>query len=155
MFEAHFSWFLHLFLTNSPNFACNNKFILCTWIIFLALASYHFVTCRKGFTMVTALLSVELIPILMGCLNTQVGDKIESGQRQKICSVAEGNPDLDPGTGARSSFCPTAWPQILCFPTSRARVPDPAPEVPRSCDSGWKNGCGSLEERRGHGHSCQ
>lgn len=58
--------------------------------------------------MVTALLSVELIPVLMGCLNTQVGDKIESGQRQKICSVAEGNPDLDAAIGAWCLFCPTA-----------------------------------------------
>lgn len=58
--------------------------------------------------MVTTLPSVELIPILMGCLNTQVGDKIESGQRQKICSVEEGNPDMDSAIGAWSSLCPTA-----------------------------------------------
>lgn len=66
--------------------------------------------------MVTAPLSVELIPILTGCLNTQVRDKIESGQRQKIFSVAERNPDLNSAIGAWSSLCPTLDLQTFYFP---------------------------------------
>lgn len=45
-----------------------------------------------------------------GGLYTQVGDKIESGQRQKICSVTEGSPDLDSALGAWSLLCTTACP---------------------------------------------